>query len=80
MVQRTITNIETTWWKDHEGYLVQVTTTYCESTIGGGSMKKDVERYEQLSIEEARDVLDVVAQGDAPGEEFVVQHSMFILQ
>lgn len=78
-VERVITEMQVTWWKTGNEFVVQVRSTFCESTIGGGKIRKESEWYEHLTLEEARDVVEAVSSGSAPGDSYGVQMSMFEL-
>lgn len=80
MIERIITHVEIDWWREPGGYIVQVKQKYCESTFNSGTMKEGIERYEQLTLDEARDVIDMVSEECAPGMEYAVQASLFVLE
>lgn len=67
MLDRYITNITLDCSVSGGYYAIQVTTRYCESDISGGRIKHDVARYEQLTEDEARDVILAVSDGALPG-------------
>ena len=79
MLDRTITELTTTMTKDHQGFHVQVTTTYCESSLGGGRIDKGFERYQQLTEDEARQLLEDVSVGRLPGESLGAGVGVFAL-
>lgn len=79
MIQRTITRVTVDTWHEPQGFVVQVTTIYCESTLARGSLERDVTRYDRLTEDECRDVLDMMADGPLPGEQHVVEMSLFTL-
>lgn len=79
MLQRTVTQVRMTCWKDHHGFIVQVDTEYIESTIGSGKKRQDVERYEKLTEEECRDVIEAVSSGGLPGADYGAQLAMFAI-
>lgn len=78
-VHRVITKVETTCWSEPSGYWIQVDTTYVESDLSGGRLKVDTVRYDRMTLEECRDVLEVVSSGPLPGEECAEQMAMFTL-
>lgn len=79
MLQKVITQKQITWWKDNAGHVVQVTTRYIESTLASGKVLEHVDRYDALDEDEARDVIEAVSVSDGPGQELMIQMSMFTL-
>lgn len=79
-VQRIVTKVEVAWWIEPGGYAIQVDTRYVESTIGGGKVYTNVDRYELLTRDEAIDLMEMVARAPGPGAEYVLQESMFVLE
>ena len=77
-IQRVLTKVTIEVTRSHQGYLVQATRKQCESTIGAGRMVEDVDRYDCLSIEECRQVLDDIVVGQMPGETMDEQYSLFV--
>lgn len=76
-VQRVITKVTMDCWSEPAGFALQVTTTYVESDLSGGRSVKDVQRYDRLTEDECRDVIDVLAQGALPGAFYGAQMAMF---
>lgn len=71
-VQRVIVCTSVSVRKTADYYSVAVIETYCESTIGGGRMDRQFTNYDDLTLEESRDVLDVIVSGPLPGEPLVL--------
>nr|CRY96627.1 hypothetical protein [uncultured prokaryote] len=76
MVSRTITAVDINVRQFGREWLVQVTTTYCESDIGGGRIAEDVARYERLSLTELRQVLEDVSYGSMPGLDYAEEGTL----
>lgn len=79
-LQRVITKLTMTCWEEPSGYFVQVDVRLCESSLGGGTMRTETERYESLSEYECRDVIEAISLGGLPGAEHGAQMAMFVLE
>nr|CRY96649.1 hypothetical protein [uncultured prokaryote] len=65
--------------KNADGFVVVVTTHYCESTIAGGSIKTRTETFDRLSENELDDVVCSTTDAAIPGEPLLDRMGMFTL-
>nr|CRY96719.1 hypothetical protein [uncultured prokaryote] len=79
MIERTVVSVSTDIRRDHQGLLLQVTVTYCESSLGGGQMKKEVDRYGPLTVQELQDIVEVITTSRLPGQvhAFLFEPALF---
>ena len=81
MIERVVIEVRIYVGRVHDGFTMEVATTYCESTLTGGKRECQVDRYDQMSLDELEQMLLDVSERPLPGEplEHRNQLSMFTL-
>lgn len=67
MIERTLRDRSTRVWRRHDGLCIRVTQHVCESDMAGGQIVERVRTYEQLTDDEAVQVLEDLAHETLPG-------------
>lgn len=78
-VQQIIVRSTVSCHKSGDYHSVQLIEVYCESSIGGGKMHEQITWYDDLTKEEAVDVLEAIASGPLAGDLLVVRQSQLSL-
>lgn len=69
-VQRVVVATSVSCRNSGDYWSVSQIVTYCESTIGGGRMDREFTNYDDLTLVEARDVMEMIVSGPLPGQPF----------
>nr|CRY95208.1 hypothetical protein [uncultured prokaryote] len=78
-VQRVIVATSVSVRKTGCYWSVSLIETYCESTIAGGKMHRQFTDYDDLTQDEARDVLEMIVTGPIAGDDLVTREMQLAL-